>query len=181
MRSMILLPALMAVCAVPSAANFMKFGNLVVPGMVKRHEVPFAAFSAGLTTMQHNITDKSNVQFDKVFINSGNGYDPSTGVFTCNHDGVYVFIYHGLSESAGTLWLDLYKNDEYQITGYAHNNNDWAAASNAMLLQLAENDRVSVQAHGSSNLYGLTDEVYATFSGFILIPLGQGHDHVGGR
>ena len=34
------------------------------------------------------------------------------------------------------MWVDLYKNSDYQMTGYAHNAGDYAAASNSMVLQL---------------------------------------------
>ncbi|KAH3747688.1 hypothetical protein DPMN_182117 [Dreissena polymorpha] len=172
----------LGVCTALDLANMMKFGNHAVPNnrLKRAHDETFIAFSAGLTAMV-NVSANATIAFDKVFINSGNGYNNSTGVFTCHHDGVYVFLYHGLSESAGSLWMDLYKNGVYQITGYAHNENEYAAASNAILLQLVENDTVYIRGHGTNQLYGKPDETYATFSGFILIPQGQGHGENGGN
>lgn len=34
------------------------------------------------------------------------------------------------------MWLDLYMNDQYEITAYAHNTADYASASNALVLSL---------------------------------------------
>ena len=47
-------------------------------------------FSAGLTHDQ-NILHAENVVFDKVFTNVGNGYNSTTGVFTCPMAGTYAF------------------------------------------------------------------------------------------
>ncbi|XP_005112559.2 complement C1q-like protein 4 [Aplysia californica] len=93
------------------------------------------AFSAGLTTML-NVSTHVNVTYDRVFLNTGNGYDSSSGIFTAPYDGVYMFIYHGLAETNGTLWLDLYKNGDYKSSAYAHITAQYAAASNAMVLEL---------------------------------------------
>jgi len=48
----------------------------------------------------------------------------------------------------GQLWLDLYKNDQYQVTGYAHNSQDYASASNAIVLQLAQSTRIHNRLFG---------------------------------
>ncbi|XP_060557879.1 complement C1q-like protein 4 [Ruditapes philippinarum] len=148
-----------------TAANI---GDVVIPN--KRHDTGhFVAFSAGRTT-NLNLNKDDVVIYDKVWSNAGNGYDNTTGVFTCPVAGVYSFMYHGLSESAGTMSLDVYKNNDYQISAYAHNTADYAAASNALTVSLAVGDRVYVKGHGSSILYGRTDEVYSSFSGFLLLP-----------
>ena len=35
------------------------------------------------------------------------------------------------------MWLDLYRNGQYQISGYAHNSADYASAGNSGVLTLA--------------------------------------------
>ncbi|KAL4217358.1 Complement C1q-like protein 2 [Mactra antiquata] len=140
---------------------------------VRRQQGSFVAFSAGLTSMV-NLTTNGTVVFNKEFIDLGDTYDNQTGVFTCSRPGVYMFLYHGLSETSGQMWLDLYKNGAYEITAYAHNGQDYAAASNSILMDLNVGDTVFIRGHGSSQLYGTQTEVYATFSGYLLSPGGGG-------
>ncbi|KAL3854123.1 hypothetical protein ACJMK2_013401, partial [Sinanodonta woodiana] len=101
------------------------------------HSDIHVAFSAGLT---HNLELHSpiNITYDRVFLNQGGGYNNGTGVFTCPHGGAYVFLFHGISDSDGQLWLELMKNGEYMVSGYAHQTQDYASASNAILLSLEE-------------------------------------------
>ncbi|XP_060063272.1 C1q-related factor-like [Ylistrum balloti] len=125
------------------------------------------AFSAGLTngTELHVTT---NMTYDRVFVNSGNGYNNSTGVFTAPLGGTYVFMYHALSQANQQLWLDIYHNSDYIATGYAHAKNDYASSSNSVVLTIARGDAVYIRARGDNFVYGQPDEVFATFSGFNL-------------
>ncbi|XP_053385758.1 complement C1q-like protein 3 [Mercenaria mercenaria] len=135
----------------------------------------FVAFSAGLT--HHvDLAENASVAFDRVWTNTGDGYDSNTGIFTCPHTGVYVFIYHGLTERNGQMWLEFFKNNAYEMSGFAHNNAYFAYASNSVTLPLIDGDQVYIRGHGSSQLFGEPHEIYATFSGFMLIPNhGQRH------
>ncbi|XP_069107599.1 complement C1q-like protein 4 [Argopecten irradians] len=127
----------------------------------------FIAFSAGLTngTESHVAT---NVTYDKVFVNAGNGYNSNTGVFTAPLAGTYVFMFHSLSQTNQQLWLDLYKNSNYVVTGHAHAVHDYASSSNAVVLTLDQGDALYIRARGDNYVYGQPDEIYCTFSGFIL-------------
>ena len=60
------------------------------------------AFSAGLT-QQVSLTPNTSVAFDRVWLNIGDGYDNTTGIFTCPVAGTYVFMYSGLAESVNML------------------------------------------------------------------------------
>merc|ERR1739840_85566 len=125
------------------------------------------AFSAGLTSVI-NITDHVNVTYDRVWVNTGGAYDNTTGRFKAPYDGTYLFMYHALAENDGQLWLDLYVNNDYKSSCYAHVTNDWASASNVMALSLKKDDIVYVNTHGDSVLYGDPNEVYTTFSGYLM-------------
>ncbi|XP_059167221.1 complement C1q-like protein 3 isoform X2 [Physella acuta] len=142
-------------------------GCLVTAGHVRQTDVPRVAFSAGLTKSL-NVSEHVNVTFDRVWVNVGNGYNPTTGVFTAPHDGTYSIMYHGLAEYDGTLWLDLYKNSNYLSSAYAHITGQYGAASNSIVLALTAGDELYITGHGSSILYGLPDDVYATFTGYLL-------------
>ncbi|OWF45157.1 Caprin-2 [Mizuhopecten yessoensis] len=93
------------------------------------------AFSAGLTnTTQSHVA--TNVTYDRVFVNGGNGYNNQTGVFKAPLGGTYVFMFHALSQSNQPLRLDLYHNLDYIATGYAHAVHDYATSSNAVVLTI---------------------------------------------
>merc|ERR1711963_977899 len=73
-----------------------------------------------------------------------------------------------LAANDGSLWLDLMMNNKYQSSAFAHVVNDWAGASQVVVLTLDKGDQVWVQSHGTSALYGDVQEVYATFSGYLM-------------
>ncbi|GFS27942.1 sialic acid binding lectin [Elysia marginata] len=72
----------------------------------------------------------------------------------------------GDSVGAGVLYLDLYKNQEYISSAYAHVTSDCGSASNAVVVTLKRGDQVYVTGYGSSVLSGDPWEVYYTFSGY---------------
>ncbi|KAK3774998.1 hypothetical protein RRG08_036292 [Elysia crispata] len=69
---------------------------------------------------------------------------------------------------SGVLYLDLYKNQEYISSAYAHVTSDYGSASNAVVLTLSRGDHVYISGHGTSKLYGDAWEVYCTFSGYLM-------------
>ncbi|XP_046377715.1 complement C1q-like protein 4 [Haliotis rufescens] len=158
--------ALLCLCAVTLVASI---GVDITEHLNKRAGSSRVAFSAGLTT-NLELHQPVNITFDRVFTNIGDAYDNNTGEFTCPAAGTYVFQFHGLTESDGSIWMELFKNNAYVISAYSHSANDYGAASNAIVLQLAVGDVVHLQGHGDVYLYGASDEVYATFNGFLLYP-----------
>ncbi|CAL1526606.1 unnamed protein product [Lymnaea stagnalis] len=133
----------------------------------RQTQVARPAFSAGLTSSL-NVSDHVNVTYDRVFTNVGNVYDPQTGVFTVPLNGTYTILFHALAEYSGMLWLDLYRNSQYITSAYAHIEGQYGAASNSITITLAKGDEVYITGHGSSILYGNPNEVYATFTGYML-------------
>ncbi|XP_052722485.1 complement C1q-like protein 4 isoform X1 [Crassostrea angulata] len=129
----------------------------------------FVGFSAGLTKMLKT-NDTDLIVYDRVFLNMGNGYDSSTGVFTCPNAGTYAFLVHGVSTATSQLNLDIYRNNNYTVSVFAHVNNGYASGHQSIILQLDQQDTVFVQARGVSALYGQHNEVYSTFSGFMVVP-----------
>lgn len=51
--------------------------------------VAFVAYLQKMLSVDSNRTDK--IVFENAPINEGNGYNPSTGIFTAFHRGVYKF------------------------------------------------------------------------------------------
>ncbi|XP_053385702.1 uncharacterized protein LOC128550518 [Mercenaria mercenaria] len=130
------------------------------------------AFSAGLT---HNeaLPNAKIVVYDRIYTNIGGAYDSTSGNFTCPTAGYYVFEFHTLSEQGESSWLELYHNDKYIQSIYGHTSNDYASGGNAVVLLLAVGDKVYIKSvdgsYGANTvLYGQTDEVYSTFSGYLV-------------
>ncbi|XP_048774716.1 complement C1q tumor necrosis factor-related protein 1-like isoform X2 [Ostrea edulis] len=129
----------------------------------------FVGFSAGLTSMV-NTNDTDLIVYDRVFLNMGNGYNSNTGVFTCPNAGTYAFLVHGVSTATSQLNLDLYRNNNYTVSVFAHARNGYASGHQSIVLQLDEQDMVFVQGRGVNSLYGANHEVYSTFSGYLVVP-----------
>jgi hypothetical protein len=123
------------------------------------------SFSVGLT---HHFTGP-NLIFDRIFSNRGGLYNPTTGYFTAKESGIYVFHFHALSRSDSEIWADLYRNYHYIDSLYGKSNGEFAAGSNAAVLELVSGDAVFLKSRRStSSYYGAADQVYCTFSGYKL-------------
>lgn len=107
----------------------------------------FVGFSAGLTKMLKT-NDTELIVYDRVFLNMGNGYDSSTGVFTCPNAGTYAFLVHGVSTATSQLNLDIYRNNNYTVSVFAHVNNGYASGHQSIVLQLDQRE----SRHRNNNL-----------------------------
>lgn len=144
-------------------------------GIVLCQQAQEVAFSAGLT---HDLTilHAETVVYDKVFTNIGGAYSSTTGMFVCPISGLYVFQFHTLAHQDKSSWLELYHNAYYICSIYGHTANDYASGGNSVVLKLSKGDQVYVKAVDNSygvdtNLYGQPDEVYSTFSGYLIAPI----------
>nr|CBX41690.1 putative C1q domain containing protein MgC1q41 [Mytilus galloprovincialis] len=146
-------------------------------------DIPAVAFSAGLTRPL-NLTHSETVTFDRIFTNIGSGYDSNSGRFRCPQSGIYVFQFHALSKQDKTVWLQLYHNYHYVVSVYGHTANDYSAGGNSVAIHISKGDEVYVMAVDSKNgaktyMYGATDEVYCTFSGYLISPVFEEYPVVG--
>ncbi|CAC5425708.1 C1QL [Mytilus coruscus] len=72
----------------------------------KRETVAFTAYRKSSQTLSNG----QKVIFDQIWTNVGNGYEPSTGVFSAPHAGVYHFTAVVMSTNNNALYLTLYHN-----------------------------------------------------------------------
>lgn len=137
------------------------------------------AFSVGLST---HFTPKQGqtVIYDRVFSNKGSGYDTKSGKFTAKHSGIYVFHFHALSHSDNAIWISLYHNLKYVNSIYGHVSSGNVTVSNSASLQLLPGDEVflDINSHDTA-LYGESDQIYCTFSGYMLDLLHQNYPIIG--
>ena len=113
--------------------------------------------------------EDSIIQFDHIFTMHGTEFDPDTGKFTCQVNGTYYFIVHANKwTNSRNLHIKLMKNSIlmtalYEDAGYDY----YDAASNSILLDLRQGDKVWLQLHSGSEVYsGLTR--MTTFSGWLV-------------
>ncbi|XP_033728709.1 complement C1q-like protein 3 isoform X2 [Pecten maximus] len=126
------------------------------------------AFSAGLTHTM-SVSSGETIAFDKVFTNIGGGYDISTGNFKAPKSGIYAFTIHGYDANVDkAMWIELKKNSQLlvSISGY----DSHSSAGNSVITYLSAGENVYVQArpNQSFSLFGKPDQVYATFSGYMI-------------
>ena len=134
------------------------------------------AFSVVLTSDVPHMTEHQPIVYDKVLLNDGNGYNPSSGIFTCPVRGVYLFMYHlgvqDLTNPAGVqTWIHLTINGHAQNSATADTteSSQELQGSNSAIVQLSQGDTVWVETYlpGHSNsLYG--HQLLNTFSGVLL-------------
>lgn len=125
--------------------------------------------------MQRTSSTGVQVTYDTEFLNVGSAFDLTTNIFTCNQAGVYVFYVHAMTERQNDRFLiGIFRNNVLTVSAHASVKEDlqWASGSNTVLLSLAVGDTVQVKFvdkyGGSHGLYGVANEIYTTFSGYLL-------------
>nr|CBX41678.1 putative C1q domain containing protein MgC1q29 [Mytilus galloprovincialis] len=124
------------------------------------------AFSVGLTSTLH-MSYSETIIYDKVFSNFGDGYSVDTGEFTAPDTGVYVFHAHAYNSNQDrAMWIELIKNIDslVSVSGY----NSHSTAGNTVIVSLHKGETVAVRARPGQEftLFGKSDQVYTTFSGY---------------
>ncbi|XP_023204391.1 complement C1q-like protein 4 [Xiphophorus maculatus] len=138
---------------------------------------PQVAFSAALRDSGSGdigpFTTATPLQYKKVFSNTGNSYNPSTGVFTAMVSGMYFFrfsMFNNLASTPNSL-VSLMKNSERLTSVWDTNGSDSNdMGSNAVVIPLKVGDNVFVQLHPNRLVYDDTMN-YNTFSGFLLFTM----------
>ncbi|XP_067294634.1 complement C1q-like protein 4 [Pseudorasbora parva] len=134
------------------------------------------AFSVGLTDRRRCIGPSRtliNVVYQSIFINIGEAYNSSTGVFTVPRSGVYNLAFTVFSD-AGSPGALLSVCTSIRRNGvalaalremYDQDQEDQATA--VLLAQLSVGDRITINLHSGCWLCGDQNH-YNTFSGFLL-------------
>nr|CBX41720.1 putative C1q domain containing protein MgC1q71 [Mytilus galloprovincialis] len=123
------------------------------------------AFQSMLTKPQ-TPGDKGVVKFDKVVINTQNGYDPTTGVFTAPVAGVYQFSYTVMSQDGKYLVVYLSHNNIRQQTTWLKGSSHETGKGN-MILSLKKGDLVCVKSSGSYTINS-SNNLYSSFFGYLI-------------
>ncbi|XP_043106785.1 cerebellin 17 [Puntigrus tetrazona] len=153
----------------------MKIIENQLKGIKKENEEqPKVAFSADLG-IRGDLGPQSTeitLTFNNIFTNTGNSYNPATGLFTAPVKGVYYFRFTACgTQSAQSLGASLHKNGQKIVSvGQWRNHNLHRYASNGAVLQLEVGDVVCVKLLPHYTIYDSPDNL-STFSGFLIHPL----------
>ncbi|XP_052709148.1 uncharacterized protein LOC128183947 [Crassostrea angulata] len=110
--------------------------------------------------------NSATLVFPVVITNVGNGYNPSTGVFTAPTAGEYVFFVNVQSYNTQTIYVDVVLNGVTKVRTMAHGGSDYyEAGPNLVVLTLQKGDRVWVKRYSGQGYY--IDGPITTFSGFL--------------
>jgi hypothetical protein len=108
----------------------------------------------------------SVVKFDDVKVNRGQGYDPSTGVFTAPRKGLYHVACLILGGNGHVVQYQLNKNDAAYTKGYS-TKGVHTASTISSLVEMMKGDRVFIK-HRASKSQQILGAHFSTFSGYFL-------------
>ena len=125
------------------------------------------AFAAALKTHPFILKGIDDVvKFDDVRFNRGQGYNPSTGVFTAPRKGLYHFSCVIMANSSHQVHYQLNKNNAAYINGYS-NKSYYATSTISDVIEMKKGDRIFIK-HRNSNSEEITGSHHSTFSGYFL-------------
>ncbi|NXI88340.1 EMIL2 protein, partial [Rhipidura dahli] len=160
----------------PSTMDSQGPASAAVPSLV--------SFSAGLTQKPFS-SDVGVVHFNKVLVNDGDYYNPSTGIFTSPYEGRYLItavlaperdeyveaVLSVSNASVAQLHTAGYRREllEYHKP-YSGKQTCGGPGTFHLVLHLKAGDEVNVVVTGGKLAYTDSDEMYSTFSGVLLYP-----------
>ena len=124
------------------------------------------AFTASVTSLS-STWNSGTLIFDVVITNTGNGYNPSTGVFTSPISGTYVFYITAVEYSKQHLIIDIVVNSVSKVRAYGHSAASYQTGTNMVVLELQKGDSVWVR-HSSGKGYISQSIPLTTFSGYLI-------------
>ncbi|XP_063435831.1 uncharacterized protein LOC134716754 [Mytilus trossulus] len=125
-------------------------------------------FLVSLESHTENRPKGSIVIYDKVITNDDNGYNPSTGIFTASAEGLYSFSWTTTTKANKYFFIYLTVNGHMIARNHAGHGNVDLSASQAVVVHLKKNDKVSIKVQDNSVGQYIYGKGWSTFSGFMI-------------
>ena len=110
------------------------------------------------------------VIFNQEVTNIGQHYNPSTGVFTCEVPGYYMFDVHVMEQPNKYVYVGIRHNRQPLAVAFTSALRDWQLTSAYVSALLHKGDTVDVASVFTSDLYGSRHR-FNMFSGHLVNPL----------
>ncbi|RUS82326.1 hypothetical protein EGW08_009916 [Elysia chlorotica] len=124
------------------------------------------AFFVGLGKSFGPVEKNTDVPFDNIVTNIGDGFNNETGRFTAPVDGTYVFSVTVAAQARRRAAVELSLNGRMVMTVWAESLPFWGTSSGTAILNMRSGDQVwLVLLQRAAFLYGY---MYSTFSGHCL-------------
>ncbi|CAG2257109.1 unnamed protein product [Mytilus edulis] len=119
------------------------------------------AFTASLTAKK-GLTAKQVMIFDKVWLNTGDIYNPATGVFTVPMNGLYLVSSSMMSDRGTHLHCHLWRNDQKNVGVFG---TGFSQGSLNAVMNLNKGDSLTIRhdGGGNENVYGLHWSMFSAY------------------
>ena len=126
------------------------------------------AFFAFLKQNPFTLRDINDVvKFEDVTVNRGQGYNPSTGVFTAPWNGLYHISCSIRAYSTSSVHYQLNKNGAAHTYGHSNSGGYISSTINA-IVEMKKGDRVFIKHWNRSSTQKITGNHHSTFSGYFM-------------
>ncbi|XP_069103130.1 complement C1q-like protein 4 [Argopecten irradians] len=136
------------------------------------HGLNQVAFQAMLNHQIGSLGDDETIRFDRMQVNLGGGYNPTSGVFTCSVPGLYVFHVTAVNYSGKSFELHFMKNGQEFGRLYLgdEDNTRSDSASSTFIVELQVSDSVRIASNTNHDSGQVILPAYSFFNAFLLYP-----------